>query len=97
MQQELAEALNRLAATNHNRHLTLTKKSVYRWESGETESPKRLYQRLLAEYFGVPITELGLPPSPVPGQPTARHRQRYRRTRAAGGQPGRGRGLAAVA
>ncbi|GAB3000648.1 hypothetical protein GCM10027360_07210 [Amycolatopsis echigonensis] len=58
-QQELAEELNRLATTKHNRHLTLTKKSVYRWESGETESPKRLYQRLLAEYFGVSIPELG--------------------------------------
>ncbi|WP_019812218.1 helix-turn-helix domain-containing protein [Saccharomonospora halophila] len=58
-QQELAEELNRLATTKYNRHLTLTKKSVYRWESGETESPKHLYQRLLAEYFGVSITELG--------------------------------------
>ncbi|WP_329072592.1 helix-turn-helix domain-containing protein [Amycolatopsis sp. NBC_01480] len=58
-QQELAGELNRLATTQHHRHLTLTKKSVYRWESGETESPKRFYQRLLAEYFGVSITELG--------------------------------------
>ena len=58
-QQELAGELNRLATTQYHRNLTLTKKSVYRWESGETESPKRFYQRLLAEYFGVSITELG--------------------------------------
>ncbi|WP_233574166.1 helix-turn-helix domain-containing protein [Amycolatopsis panacis] len=75
-QQELAEELNRLATTKHHRYLTLTKKSVYRWESGETESPKRLYQRLLAEYFGVAITELGFPrpriqTSRPPGTPEA--------------------------
>ncbi|WP_410675406.1 helix-turn-helix domain-containing protein [Amycolatopsis sp. cmx-4-68] len=58
-QQELAEELNRLATTSHGAQLTLTKKSVYRWECGETTFPKRFYQQLLAEYFGVPIAELG--------------------------------------
>ncbi|MEV7046515.1 helix-turn-helix transcriptional regulator [Amycolatopsis sp. NPDC051061] len=53
-QQELAEELNRLATTSHGAQLTLTKKSVYRWECGETTFPKRFYQQLLAEYFGSP-------------------------------------------
>ncbi|SFB64742.1 hypothetical protein SAMN05216266_1472 [Amycolatopsis marina] len=58
-QQGLAEDLNRLAITRHRKNLTLSKKSVYRWESGETVSPTRFYQQLLAEYFDVEISQLG--------------------------------------
>lgn len=58
-QQELAEELNRLATTSFHQHVTLTKKSVYRWESGATAHPKPLYLRLLATFFGVDIADLG--------------------------------------
>ncbi|GAB3735964.1 hypothetical protein GCM10027598_62570 [Amycolatopsis oliviviridis] len=58
-QQELAEALNRLSIDAHGRGLTLTGKAVYRWETGESASPKPYYGRLLSEFFQVPICELG--------------------------------------
>lgn len=58
-QQELAEELNRLATTSFDQNVTLTKKSVYRWESGATAYPKPLYLRLLATFFGVDIADLG--------------------------------------
>ncbi|MEV0074352.1 MULTISPECIES: helix-turn-helix transcriptional regulator [unclassified Amycolatopsis] len=58
-QHELAGELNRLATTKYHRETNLTKKSVWRWERGDTEKPKGFFLQLLSDFFDVAITELG--------------------------------------
>lgn len=73
-QQELAVELNRLATTKYNRETNLTKKSVWRWEGGDTVKPKGIYQLLLSDFFDVPTGELGFLRThhePVPASGTA--------------------------
>jgi transcriptional regulator with XRE-family HTH domain len=70
-QQELADALNRLAAKQHTRHPQLTRKTISRWERGEVLSPQPFYRRLLAEYFDVAGDELGFHKAGPPAAPVA--------------------------
>lgn len=58
-QQDLAEALSVLSDEKFDRQVEITKKTVGRWERGEVEWPQPFYRRLLAEYFGVAVDELG--------------------------------------
>ena len=58
-QQDLANDLNALSASSHGERLSLDRRAVSRWESGESANPKPYYRLLLAEYFGVTIDELG--------------------------------------
>jgi transcriptional regulator with XRE-family HTH domain len=58
-QQELAEALNELAARKYGKHPNLTKKNVGRWERGEVEWPQPFHRRLLADYLNCAVDELG--------------------------------------
>jgi transcriptional regulator with XRE-family HTH domain len=57
-QQEVADALNALAATT-GRATGITANQISRWERG-TVRPHPIYRRLLAEHFGVSVGELGL-------------------------------------
>jgi 8-oxo-dGTP pyrophosphatase MutT (NUDIX family)/transcriptional regulator with XRE-family HTH domain len=57
-QQEVAEALNALAAAAGKR-AGVTANQVSRWERG-TVRPQPMSRRLLAEHFGVSLDELGL-------------------------------------
>jgi transcriptional regulator with XRE-family HTH domain len=57
-QQDVAEALNRLAATKGKR-VCLTANQISRWERGVSR-PSPLYRQLLAEHFGVTVAQLGL-------------------------------------
>ena len=58
-QQDLAEALSMLSDEKFDRPVEITKKTIGRWERGEVEWPQPFYRRLLAEYFGVAVDELG--------------------------------------
>lgn len=58
-QQELAEALNELAARKYGKHPNITKKTVGRWERGEVDWPQPFYRRLLAHYLDCSADELG--------------------------------------
>lgn len=58
-QQDLAEALSVLSDEKFDRPVEITKKTVGRWERGEVEWPQPFYRRLLAQYFGVAVEELG--------------------------------------
>lgn len=109
-QQELAAELNRIATTKYNRETNLTKKSVWRWEGGDTVKPRGLYQLLLSDFFGVPTSELGFlrthhEPAPVSGAAALtergsdpevdREQREWRETRAALGQTRRALALIA--
>jgi transcriptional regulator with XRE-family HTH domain len=58
-QEELANALSELAAKRYGKHLTITKKTVGRWERGEVVWPQPFYRRLLAHYLECSVDELG--------------------------------------
>ncbi|SFD94732.1 hypothetical protein SAMN04487819_105278 [Actinopolyspora alba] len=58
-QDDLAEALNALAAKRHGKYPNVTKKTVGRWERGEVAWPQPFYRRLLAEFFDCASDELG--------------------------------------
>lgn len=58
-QQDLGNELNNLAATKHGKHPMITRKTVGRWERGDVSWPQPFYRRLLGEYFGVSVDELG--------------------------------------
>lgn len=65
-QQDLADELNNLAATQHGKHPQITRKTIGRWERGEVVWPQPFYRRLLAELFGCAGDELGFRrPRPV--------------------------------
>jgi transcriptional regulator with XRE-family HTH domain len=57
-QQEVADALNALAL-EHGHGWSCTAQTVSRWERGVVERPEPVARRLLAEFFEVPIAELG--------------------------------------
>lgn len=58
-QQDLADELNDLAARTHDKHPMITRKTIGRWERGQVVWPQPFYRRLLGEYFGVSVEELG--------------------------------------
>lgn len=65
-QQDLADELNTLAATQHDKHPQITRKTIGRWERGEVAWPQPFYRRLLAELFDCAGDELGFRrPRPV--------------------------------
>lgn len=57
-QQEVADALNELAIRQKHKWSS-TAQTVSRWERGVVERPDPIARRLLAEFFGVSIAELG--------------------------------------
>lgn len=58
-QEELAERLQALAHSQGH-SIGLEAVTVSRWERGIIGRPAPLYRRLLAEFFGVSIAELGM-------------------------------------
>jgi transcriptional regulator with XRE-family HTH domain len=57
-QQEVADGLNALAR-KYDKSWSCTAQTVSRWERGVVDRPDPLARRLLAEFFGVSIEELG--------------------------------------
>jgi transcriptional regulator with XRE-family HTH domain len=58
-QQGLAEALNDFGG-KQGLNLALDSMMISRWERGVVARPTALYRRLLSDYFGVPLADLGL-------------------------------------
>lgn len=58
-QQELAEELIKLAWEQHGKRISVDNVTISRWERGVIDRPSPIYRRLLAEYFGVSLNELG--------------------------------------
>lgn len=58
-QQELAEELVKLAREQHGKSISVDNVTISRWERGVIDRPSPIYRRLLAEYFGVSLDELG--------------------------------------
>lgn len=59
-QEDVANGLTALAAKYGHASVIIQANHISRWERGYIERPSPLYRRLLAEYFGMSLAELGL-------------------------------------
>lgn len=69
-QSQLAEALNRTAAENGLGELSITPRTIRRWESAKPPRPLNAHAQALELLLGQPIAALGLKPRTEP-EPTA--------------------------
>src|SRR5690349_7667591 len=60
-QDELAQLLQR-AARKHGDHIAVSKRTVQRWESGESTRLRPAHVRALQDVTGLPIESLDFPP-----------------------------------
>lgn len=86
-QEALAEALNESARAMGRSGVSITKKTVGRWESDNPPMPQQDHAEALEAVFGRPISELGLASS-RPGRPQATRGRETWASRHAGATPG---------